>query len=66
MIYGVLSKCKHMQTYANRGEEGVTSMRTFPYIFLTEHLVHKLLTIVNRFPVLLKISLLKELYLIRA
>ena len=53
-----------MRTYANRGREGVTSMRTFAYnFFFIEHLLHKLLTLVTRFPVLLKISVLKKLYL---
>ena len=33
-------------------------------IFLTEHLVHKLLTIVSRFPFLLEMSVLKTLYLV--
>ena len=32
-------------------------------IFLNEHLVHKLLTIVTKFPVLLKISVVQKLYL---
>ena len=59
-----------MQTYANickQGGGGCHINANVPIkFFLTEHLVNKLLTIVNRFPVLLKISLLKELYLIRA
>ena len=33
-------------------------------IFLIEHLVHKLLTIVSRFPILLEMSVLKTLYLV--
>ena len=35
-------------------------------LFLIEHLVQKLLTIVTRFPVLVKIYILKKLYLVRA
>ena len=51
------SKCEHMRT----GGRAVTSMRNFRIeIFLIKHLVHKLLTIVTRFPVLLKISVLKN------
>ena len=46
---------------------GVASMRLFAYnFFLIEHLVHKLLTRITRFSVLLKISVLKKPYLIRA
>ena len=42
-------------------------MRTFAdNFFLIEYLVHKLLTIVTKFLVLLKISVLKKLYLVRA
>ena len=49
-----------METYTNRGS-GVSHQRERLYInFFIEHLVHKLLTIVTRFPVLLKISVLKN------
>ena len=47
-------------------EGNVTSMNVSIYIFLIKNLLHKLLTIVTRFPVLLKISVLRKLYLVRA
>ena len=51
-----------MQTNGNRGG-GVVS---FAYKFLIEHLIHKLPTIVTRFPVLLKKCDLKKLHLVLA
>ena len=57
------SKCEYMRT----GGGGVISMRTFACnFFLIEHLVHELLTVVTRFPVLLKTSVLKKQYLVSA
>ena len=51
-----------MQTNGNRGG-GLVS---FAYKFLIEHLIHKLPTIVTRFPVLLKKCNLKKLHLVLA
>ena len=54
-----------MRTYLTRGRECHINANVRILFFLIEHLVHKLLTIVTGFPVLLKISVLRKLYLVR-
>ena len=59
-----------MRTYVDKGRGHQISTNVYIQIFLIEYLVHNLLIIVTRFfvsfikiPVLLKISVLKKLYL---
>ena len=54
-----------MRTYLTRGRECHINANVRILFFLIEHLIHKLFTIVIGFPVLLKISVLKKLYLVR-
>ena len=62
-----------MGTYVNKGRRVSHQCERSHIFFLTEYLIHKLLTIVTRFfvrlikiPVLLKISVLKKLHLVHA